>query len=171
MLARLNVAATAAIAFALPIVFLSIGPAHAACVASSTIKIDGAVVTPATISLNDLLPYPSTYQNIAFSAGGTLTIHRYTGLLLWDVLQKIGIQPKAGVKNSIITRYAILNATDGYSLTLALGEIAPQFGGHQVLLAYKEDDAFITEGFARLVFPGDKAGGRAISCIKSITVY
>jgi DMSO/TMAO reductase YedYZ molybdopterin-dependent catalytic subunit len=170
MLSRLEAAAVVGIAFVLPIVLSSIGPAHGACVSSSTIKIDGAVVHPVTITLNDLLPYPSTYQNIYFNTGAGPTSARYTGLLLWDVLQNIGIQPKPG-KNSIIQRYLVVNATDGYSLTVSVGELAPQFGGHQVLLAYKEDDAFITEGFARLVFPGDKAGGRAISCLTSITVY
>lgn len=170
MLARFNVGTVAVLAFTLQIVFSSTGPAHAACVSSPSITIDGAVVNPVTITLNDLLPYPSTYQNIAFSAGGSLTSARFTGLLLWDVLQKVGIQSKPG-KNSIITRYAVVNATDGYSLTVSLGELAPNFGGHQVLLAYKQDDVLLTEGFARLVFPGDKAGGRAISCIASITVY
>jgi DMSO/TMAO reductase YedYZ molybdopterin-dependent catalytic subunit len=57
-------------------------------------------------------------------------------------------------------------------VVLSLGEIAPEFGGEQVIVAYQMDGKPIDNGggFARLILPGDKGAGRAVSAIASIEV-
>ncbi len=51
------------------------------------------------------------------------------------------------------------------------GEIAPSFGGDQIIIAYGANGQLLTtDGFARIVAPGDKQGGRFVSNIAKIEV-
>jgi hypothetical protein len=51
------------------------------------------------------------------------------------------------------------------------GEINPSFGGNQIMVAYATGGQSLgSAGFARIVAPGDKAGGRFVSNIASIEV-
>ena len=51
------------------------------------------------------------------------------------------------------------------------GEFDPFFGGGQVMVAYATGGQSLgSDGFARIVVPGDKAGGRFVSNIVSIEV-
>jgi DMSO/TMAO reductase YedYZ molybdopterin-dependent catalytic subunit len=49
---------------------------------------------------------------------------------------------------------------------IALAEIDPEFGGQQTMLAYEQDGKPLAG--ARLVMPGDKAGGRYVMNVVSI---
>jgi hypothetical protein len=55
-----------------------------------------------------------------------------------------------------------------------MGELDPRFGGEQVLVAYDDTlgqlDPGGGAGFARMVVPGDIAGGRYVSNLVSIEV-
>lgn len=135
--------------------------------------IEGAVDQPTKFTLKDLQALPRTSQNVYFNTGKGPISATYTGVLLWDLLQKVGIKTDPTIKNSILRKLLIVKATDGYMVYLTAGELAPQFGAHQVLVAYEQDGKLLgpDSGFARLIFPADKAGGRAISWIKSIKVY
>lgn len=136
-------------------------------------QIEGNVEHPTTIRLKDLKALPQTSANIYFITGGGPVSSKFTGVLLWDLLQKAGIKTDPKIKNDILRKLIIVRATDGYAVYTTAGELAPQFGGQQVIVAYEQDGKLLgpDSGFARLVFPGDKAGGRAISWVKSIKVY
>lgn len=136
-------------------------------------QIEGAVDHPTIIRLKDLKALPQTSANIYFNTGGGPVSSKFTGVLLWDLLQKVGIKTDPKIKNGILRKLLIVRATDGYAVSITVGELAPQFGGQQVIVAYEQDGKLLgpDSGFARLVFPGDKAGGRAISWIKSIKVF
>jgi hypothetical protein len=61
--------------------------------------------------------------------------------------------------------------TDCYQSVFGVGEFDPFFGGSQIMVAYATDGQSPgTAGFARIVVPGDKAGGRFVSNIASIEV-
>jgi hypothetical protein len=52
-----------------------------------------------------------------------------------------------------------------------VGEIDPFFGGSQIMIAYATGGQSLgSAGFARIVVPGDKKGGRFVSNIASIEV-
>jgi DMSO/TMAO reductase YedYZ molybdopterin-dependent catalytic subunit len=140
---------------------------------SSRFVIFGAIDKPTMFTLKDLQALPPTTQNVYFNTGAGPVNSSWTGVLLWDLLQKVGIKTDSSVKNDIMRRVIVVIATDGYVVTTTGGELSPQFGGNQVLVAYEQDGKLLGQdsGFARLVFPGDKSGGRAISWIKSITVH
>ncbi len=65
--------------------------------------------------------------------------------------------------------------SDGYAAIFSLGEIDPAFGNADDLVAYEDTlgqlGAGGADGFARMVVPGDAAGGRYVSNIVSVGVY
>ena len=64
-------------------------------------------------------------------------------------------------------------ASDGYEAVFSLGEIDPNFGNQQDLVAYADTAWQLgggPDGFARIVVPGDYLGGRYVSNITSIEV-
>jgi hypothetical protein len=81
-------------------------------------------------------------------------------------------------KYYFLRQYVLAEATDCYEAIVSIGEIHPNFEAKQVLVAYakKASDGSIRyltdtdEGFARLVVPGDKAGGRYVSNVRNILV-
>ena len=82
------------------------------------------------------------------------------------------------MNNNSIRQYIALDATNCYQAVVGVGEVDPDYEGKQVLVAYatKDDSSgepqlLGTQGFARLVVPGDKRGGRYIFNIRRISVF
>jgi DMSO/TMAO reductase YedYZ molybdopterin-dependent catalytic subunit len=148
-------------------------PAQTTSGYSSSFRIDGAVVRPSNFTLRDLRAMPPTNENVYYNTGKGPVAAEFTGVLLWDLLNKVGVKTNAAIKNDILRRSVVVTATDGYIVYLSAGELAPSFGGHQALIAYAQDGEMLGQdsGFARLVMPADKAGGRYVSWIKSIQIY
>ena len=147
--------------------------AEAAISPSKSFTIAGAVQTPKTYKRADLLREPVTTETVYFSTGAGPVQASYTGVLLWTLLQEVGIKANANIKNDILRHTVTLTATDGYQVVISAGEIDPAFGGEQAIVAYDQDGKPLTGttgGFARLVMPGDKAGGRAVQSITRIEV-
>lgn len=93
----------------------------------------------------------------------------FTGPLLWDVLTASGVLE--GVKPSEQVRLAVhVTGADGYTAVLALGEIAPEFGGRPVQIADQADGQPIPDHGLRLVVPGDHRGGRSVRDVVRIDV-
>ncbi|ONH33759.1 MULTISPECIES: hypothetical protein [Protofrankia] len=59
-------------------------------------------------------------------------------------------------------------ASDGYESVWSWGEIDPNFGGRQVLVAVSEDAAPLDDEGPRVTSPGDLHGGRYVFGIVSI---
>jgi len=102
---------------------------------------------------------------------GQVVSHEYTGALLWDLLQAAGIKTDPNVKNDILHKIIVVTGSDGYESAFGAGEIDPEFGDNQIIIAYAADGQPLgAEGFAKLIAPGDKAGGRYVSNIVTIEV-
>ena len=107
-------------------------------------------------------------------AGGTPVTDTYTGALLWDVLAQAGVITDPTIKNDILRKVVVANGSDGYSVDFAAGELSPAFGNEPILVAYADVGGQLgggPDGFARLVVPGDGAGGRYVSNLASFTVF
>jgi Oxidoreductase molybdopterin binding domain len=114
---------------------------------------------------------PVTNENVTYFAAGAVVTQSFTGTLLWDLLQSVGIVVDPKIKNDILRKVVIVKGSDGYQSVFGAGEIAPTFGGAQIMVAYAADgQALGKDGFARIVAPGDKAGGRFVSNIVKIEV-
>jgi len=149
------------------------GPALAAPPAhSDSIKIEGGVDHPRTLTAADLQKEPQTSVTISQHTGrGTLS-GAFASVSLWALLQEAGVTLDGAKKNDVIHHTVTVTGTDGYSAVLSLAEIAPEFGADQAVIAWQQDGKPLAEagGFARLIVPGDKAAGRAVSAIATIEV-
>ncbi|MBW4634476.1 MAG: hypothetical protein KME30_21965 [Iphinoe sp. HA4291-MV1] len=162
---------------------------------SQTFRLGGEVKNPTTFDLQKLITLQEDLKNqnpavvteitVSFQTGAGPRTETYYGVPLWELINNEissgGLQPgKSGQnpKNAFLRQYVLAEATDCYGAVVTIGEIHPNFEGKQVLVAYakKANDGSIQyltdtdEGFARLVVPGDKAGGRYISNVRSILV-
>ena len=77
-------------------------------------------------------------------------------------------------KNDILSKYVVATGSDGYKAAFSLGEISPNFGNQPVLVAFADANGQLgpngSEGLARMVVPGDTAGGRYVSDLVSLQV-
>jgi len=138
----------------------------------TSFQIGGEVTQRLWVDLQKLQNFPVANENVTFVAAGQVVSGEYTGALLWDLLQAAGIKIDPTVKNDILRKIIVITGSDGYESAFGAGEIDPDFGGNQIIIAYAENGQPLgSEGFAKLIAPGDKLGGRYVSNIVTIKVY
>ena len=160
---------------------------------SQSFRLGGELKNPTTYNLQNLRnlrdalkkqnPPVVTEITVSFQTGSGPQTETYYGVPLWELINN----PKAGgglkpgnsglnPKNSFLRQYVLVEATDCYGAVVAIGEIQPSFEGKKVLIAFEKKDSngkvvsLIDEGFARLVVPGDKAGGRYVTNVRNILI-
>ena len=170
-IARLVVASAAIVALG-----VASGPPpsaqEAAATGSTSFRIVGAVRTSRAYAPDDLQREPATTEAVYFSTGKGAVRATFTGVLLWTLLQEAGIATDPAVKNDILRHTVAVTGSDGYRVVLSAGELDPEFGGELAILAYAQDGQSLgaNGGFARLIVPGDKGGGRNVSSVAEIEV-
>lgn len=139
---------------------------------ADSISIDGAVEHPRSLNLADLRNEPATTEAVSLKTGRGLLTGRFTGVLLWTLLQQAVIKVSPANRNDVMRHTIVVTSSDGYSTVLSVAEIDPEFGDEQAIIAYAKDGQPLSDrrGFARLILPADKSAGRAISGVSSITV-
>ena len=159
------------------LLLLASSPLQAACPggASNSFDVSGAVTNKTNFNLTDLQNQFSPAQvNVTYFAAGAVVSASYTGVLLWDLLNNApvgGIVTNPNVKNDILGKVVVVTGTDCYQSVFGAGEIDPFFGGAQVIVAYATNGQSLGDtGFAKIIVPGDKAGGRFVSNITKIEV-
>ncbi|MEH2448476.1 MAG: hypothetical protein V7K18_22690 [Nostoc sp.] len=160
---------------------------------SQSFRLGGELKNPTTYNLQSLKnlrdalkkqnPPVVTEITVSFQTGSGPRTETYYGVPLWELINN----PKAGgglkpgnsglnPKNSFLRQYVLVEATDCYGAVVAIGEIQPNFEAKKVLIAFEKKGSdgkvvsLIDEGFARLVVPGDKAGGRYVSNVRNILI-
>lgn len=125
---------------------------------SSAFYLDGQVMHPAKYDLAALKSLPAA-QAIS-----------YSGVLLNDLLTQAGtVLDKK--KTGILRLGVVAIGSDGYSVLIVGGEIAPKFGNVRVLVAYSTNgQSLSSDGFARIVVPGDQAMSRFVSNLVELQV-
>src|ERR1700720_581044 len=167
---------TRALSAALLLIGIGSSPLQAACPGgvSSFFKVSGEVTNRAVFDLAKLEQFAPAQENVTYVAAGSVVTESFTGVLLWDLLNNApvnGIVTDPTVKNDILHKVVIVTGTDCYQSVFGAGEIEPFFGGNQIMVAYATGGQSLgSAGFARIVAPGDKAGGRFVSNIIKIEV-
>lgn len=142
---------------------------------TSSFKVDGAVNTSMTFNLAALQALPAYTETVTYKSGSTSVTDTYTGALLWNVLGLAGIQLDSSIKNDILRKVITVTGSDGYQVAFSAGELSPMFGNEPILVAYADTNGQLgaggADGFARLVVPGDIAGGRYVSNIADLYVF
>lgn len=138
---------------------------------SNAFYLDGQVMQPTKYDLAALKAMTTTQVTIQGAGeNGQASSTSYSGVLLNDLLTKAGtILDKK--KNGFLRLGVVAVGSDGYSVLVTGGEIAPKFGNIQVLVAYSANGQPLSnDGFARLVVPGDQAMGRFVSNLIELQV-
>jgi DMSO/TMAO reductase YedYZ molybdopterin-dependent catalytic subunit len=135
---------------------------------AATLRIEGAVPTPLTLTAEDLAKLPPTTATLTSDGGATA----YEGVLLYDLLAKAGWQFGRGMTGKPMASYIVATARDGYQVVFAIAEIDSLFAGEKVLIADKADGAPLPsrEQPFRVVVPGDKMHARSIYSVVKIEV-
>ena len=141
---------------------------------STSLALSGLVSHPASYDAAALAALPSVTENVTYTAGGSPVSASFTGVSLWTLLTTAGLVTDPAIKNDELREYVLATGSDGYEATFSLGELDPSFGGSATapdLVAYDENGQPLgADGFARLVVPGDAAGGRYVSNLVSLQV-
>lgn len=151
-------------------------PLSAACPGgpSTSFTVTGEVAKPTVFDLSNLEQLPGAQANVTYFAAGSVVTQSFTGALLWDLLNNPpvgGIVVAPTVKNDILHKIVIVTGSDCYQSVFGAGEFDPFVGGSQIMVAYAVGGQSLgQDGFARIVAPGDKAGGRFVSNIVNIDV-
>lgn len=139
---------------------------------SAPVAVLGDVADPGVYNLPDLTPV--TTQTATYTSGGTPVTDTYTGITLWNLLGDAGGVTVTAAKNDILSKYVVATGSDGYQAVFALGEIDPGVGAQPVMVAYGDTAGQLgphgTDGLARMVVPGDTAGGRYVSDLVDLKV-
>jgi hypothetical protein len=136
------------------------------------VLVAGQVGDPGIYNLPATMPV--TMESATYQAAGVPVSDTYTGTTLWDLLTDAGGVTVTSAKNDILSKYVIATGSDGYQAVFSLGEIDPSFGNQPVLIAYADTAGQLgphgSDGLARVVVPGDIAGGRYVSDLVSLKV-
>lgn len=138
-----------------------------------TLTVDGQVLNPLTLTADVLRDnYSPQTVEVTYLSGEETVTTTFTGVLLWDILSAAQPNFNADVRNDRLSTFIVVTSSDGYQAVIAWGEIDPDFGGQQILLAYAQEDATITDaqGPLRLVVPADLRGGRYVSGVVNISL-
>jgi hypothetical protein len=151
-------------------------PLQAACPGgvSTSFTVTGEVTNRAVFDLSALQEFSPAQANVTYFSAGSVVTESFTGALLWDLFNNSpvnGIVTNPNIKNDILHKVVIVTGTDCYQSVFGAGEFDPSFGGSQIMVAYLTGGQSLgDDGFARIVVPGDKAGGRFVSNIANIEV-
>jgi DMSO/TMAO reductase YedYZ molybdopterin-dependent catalytic subunit len=141
---------------------------------STGFMLSGAVNKPKTFKAETLNQYQKSKVTVTYFSGKDgLVTKTYIGVPLIDLINEAEVITDSTRKNDILRKYLTITATDCYQVIVSLPEILPNFGGQQALVAFEQEDGQpldASEGMARLIIPGDKAGGRLVSNVTRIWV-
>lgn len=136
--------------------------------ADNTARVQGAVTEPLNLTSESLRNFPlRTLRDSSESSAG-LQEHDYQGAAFIDVLN--AAQPKfdPAVLNGALRLAVVVTGSNGNVVTFSWGELAPEFGGEEALLAHTEDGEPLT--MPRLMIPGDEKGGRYVTDVVKVDV-
>ena len=131
------------------------------------------VAVPGTYDLAALQALPATAVIATYTGPSGPITDTYTGVSLWTLLDEAGLILNPANKNDVLRQYVEAVGSDGYAAIFSLGELDPAFGNNLDLVAYSDTLGQLagSDGFARIVVPGDAAGGRYVSNLVQLAVF
>jgi hypothetical protein len=131
--------------------------------------LEGAVKQRLVLDDPLLRSFAPTTIDVTFETSEGEKSGRYTGVLLWALIEKAGLVDDVG-RNASLRHTLLVTGRDGYAAALAVGELDPHLEGKSVILAYDGGEPAASRTALRLVVPGDAHGGRSIRDVATIEV-
>ena len=117
----------------------------ASVAAASGLTLDGDVTTPSTYSLDQLQALAQTTLEVRRSPFSSRTT-TYEGVSLRDLVNAAAPVYVPQTKNPALRVTIAVTGSFGRTVTLALGELDPNFGNHPAILALKQDGRALRTG-------------------------
>lgn len=152
---RTAILAIALLAFALP-------------AGAQTLALTGPTGQAMSLSRSDLAALP----HVAFTFDAHGQKHAYEGVLLIDLLAKVGTPTGRALGGKALANAVRATATDGYQVVFGLGELDPGTRPNRIIVADKADGAALGEkdGPFKLVVEGDLRPARGARMLTSVEV-
>ena len=131
----------------------------------ATVKITGEVTSPLEINLKELQKFNQTTVVRKDKDGND---HNFSGVILAEILQKAGATVGPQLKGENLSKYLLVEASDGYQVMFALAELDKSFTDRLIILADKMDNKPLppADGPFRIIVQDEKKPAR---CIKQVT--
>lgn len=99
--------------------------------------------------------------------------HKYSGVLLSELLSRSDLAFTDSTKKEILTKYILVEATDGYKVIFSLAEIDPNISNQLIILADSMDGKQLplNDGTFKVIVPNDKKPARCIRQVTAIKIY
>ncbi|MGF7038256.1 molybdopterin-dependent oxidoreductase [Mucilaginibacter lappiensis] len=132
---------------------------------TSTIKVSGEVATSLTIDAAYLQKFAQTTVTRKDKDGKD---HTYSGVIVADILKDVGVTLGPDLKGKNLTKYLLVEASDGYQVIFALAELDKAFTDRTIILANQVDGKPLAPGDGpyRIIVQDEKKPAR---CIKQVT--
>jgi DMSO/TMAO reductase YedYZ molybdopterin-dependent catalytic subunit len=100
------------------------------------------------------------------------TDHRYSGVLVRDILGLVGAPSGDSLRGKALTLVVRITGADNYAVVFALAEFDPGFSDRTIVLADQQDNQPLPDNAAplRIVIPGDTHPARWVRQVKSIEI-
>jgi len=136
---------------------------------TETVKISGEVTKPLSIGIADLQKMPRINVNRKDRDNKE---HQYSGVLLSALLQNSGATIGKELRGENLTKYVIVQASDGYQVIFSLAELDADFADKKIILADTIDNLPLApaDGPFRIIVQNDKRPARCIKQVNSIRV-
>ena len=142
---------------------------HAQVTTKPFFTVEGEVIKPLKLTLEDLLQLKQTEVKAKGKNGEE---HTFTGVRLFDILDSAGVTLGKELRGKNLAKYVLIKAADGFEVIFTLPEIDPEYTDQTILLAYLVDGKPLPkgEGPFRIVAPNDKRQARWIRELNTIKV-
>jgi DMSO/TMAO reductase YedYZ molybdopterin-dependent catalytic subunit len=132
---------------------------------AQSVKVSGEVTLPLNLTATDLQVFKQAEVKRKDRDGND---HTYAGVLLSDILQKAGVTLGKDLRGENLTKYVLVEASDGYQVVFALAELDKDFTNRQIILATQIDGKALAAGDGpfRIIVQDEKKPAR---CIKQVT--
>jgi len=135
----------------------------------ATLRLDGLVTTPRTLTAAELAALPHREQTTTDKDGKK---HVYSGVALADVLHQAGAPAGKGIHGAVLAEAVLATAADGYQAVFALPEIDADFSPQIILLADRRDGQPLPahDGPYQLIVPLEKKPARWVRQVTGLRV-
>lgn len=131
---------------------------------AQTVKVSGEVTAPLTLDATSFHQFAQVSETRKDRDG---LDHTYTGVPLAEILKKAGATMEGALKGENLTKYLLVEASDGYQVIFALAELDKSFTDQVIILADTIDGKPLAAGDGpfRIIVPNDKKPAR---CAKQV---
>lgn len=138
-------------------------------VKEASVKVTGEVTAPFELKLSDIQQFKQTEVKRKDRDGND---HVYTGVILADILQKAGVTLGKDLRGENLTKYVLVEASDGYQVTFALAELDKDFTDRLIILATQIDGKPLAPGDGpfRIIVQDEKKPARCMKMVTAIRV-